>query len=54
MRHFHSLWKSFSKSSSKFLSDSRGYSYCKKNYSKDEVNAVKITQVRLEEMKKNV
>ena len=52
MRHFHSLWKSFSKSSSKFLRDSRGYS--KKDYSKDEVNAVKITQVRLEKMKKNV
>ena len=28
--------------------------YCKKNYSKSEGNVVEITQIRLQEMKKNV
>ena len=28
--------------------------YCKKNYSKGEGNVVEITQIRLQEMKKNV
>ena len=32
---------------SKFLIDSMGNSYCKKNYSKGAVNAFKITQLRL-------
>ena len=31
-----------------------GNSYCKKNYSKGEVNVVEITQLQLQKMKKNV
>ena len=31
-----------------------GNSYCKKDYSKGEVNVVEITQIRLQKMKKNV
>ena len=29
-------------------------SYCKKDYSKGEVNAIEITQIRLQKMKKHV
>ena len=39
---------------STFLIDSMGNSYCRKNYSKGTVNAVKITQIRLKKMKKYV
>ena len=39
---------------SNFRSDSRGNSYCKKDYSKGEVNIAKITQRRSQKMKKNV
>ena len=31
-----------------------GNSYCKKNYSRGEVNVVEITQTRLHKMKRNV
>ena len=40
--------------SSKFIRDLRGNSYCKKDYSKGEINAIKITQIRLQKMEKNV
>ena len=41
-------------SSPNFLGDSTGNSYCKMDYSKGGENVVKITQIRLEKMKKNV
>ena len=41
-------WEIFLGSSSKFLGDTMGNSYCKMDYSKGEVNVVKITQIRLE------
>ena len=44
----------FSGVSSKFFRDSIGNSYCKKDYSKGEVNAAEITQIRLQKIKKNV
>ena len=31
-----------------------GNSYCKKDYSKGEVNVIKITQIKLQKMKKNI
>ena len=38
----------------KIFCDSMGNSYCKKGYSKGEVNMVEITQIKLQKMKKNV
>ena len=40
--------------SSKFRSDSKGNSYCKKDYSKGKVHIAKITQRRFQKMKKNI
>ena len=44
---FRILRKLLSRVSSKFLRDLIGNSYCKKDYSKGEVNVVNITQIRL-------
>ena len=48
------LVRLFSGVSSKRLRDSRRNSYCKKDYSKDELDLAEITQIRLHKMQKNV
>ena len=48
MRHLSFFVILFSGVFSKFLCDSMGNSYCKKDYSKGGVNVVKITQIRLQ------
>ena len=54
MKHLFFLGTLFSGVSSKILCNSKGNSYCKNDYSKGEVNAFQITQIRLEKMNKNV
>ena len=54
LRHLLFLGKLLSGVCSKFLRDSMGNSYFKKDYSKGEVNAVEIAQIRLQKMKKHV
>ena len=44
----------FSGVSSNFLHNLKGSSYCEKDYSNGEVNAVEISQTRLRKLKKNV
>ena len=44
----------FSGVSSNVLHNLKGSSYCEKDYSNDEVNAVEISQTRLHKLKKNV
>ena len=51
---FSFLGKLFWGVSSKFLRDSMGNSYCKKDYSKGEVNIVEIARLRLQKLKKIV
>ena len=48
------LGKLFSGVSSKFIGNSKGNIYCKKDYSKGEINVIKITHIRLQKMEKNV
>ena len=53
LRHWRFLGKLFLKVSSKIFRDSMGNGYCKKDYSKGEVNVVEITKIRLRKMKRN-
>ena len=48
------IGKLFSGVSSKFIGNSKGNIYCKKDYSKGEINVIKITHIRLQKMEKNV
>ena len=48
------LGKLFLGVSSKFLRNSKGNSYCKKDYIKGEINVIKITQIRLQKKRKNI
>ena len=50
VRHLRFLGKLFSGVSSKFLCNSMGNSYCKKDNSKGEVNAFEVTPIRLQKM----
>ena len=54
LRYLRFLGKLLLGISSKFFRNSMDNIYCKKNYSKGEGNVVEITQIRLQEMKKNV
>ena len=48
------FWKLIWGVSSKYLWNSSGNRYCKKDKSKGEVNVVKISQIRIQKMKNNV
>ena len=54
LKYLHFLGKSLWGVCSKFLRDSMGKGYYKKDYTKGEVNVVNIIQLRLQKMKKNV
>ena len=52
LKHLHFLGKSLWGVCSKFLRDSMGKGYYKKDYTKGEVNVVNIIQIRLQKMKR--